>query len=149
MRLDHVGLTVPSLEAATAFFAEVLGARVEADIVREPLSGSEVETALGLPAGAVVRRVRMLSLEEGAGIELFEIDTAQQAQPPQLSDLGVQHFAVEVADIDATILRATRAGGRVLAAPAPIPGGPSGAVWVYCQLPWGGLVELIHGMPRS
>jgi catechol 2,3-dioxygenase-like lactoylglutathione lyase family enzyme len=127
MRLDHVGLTVPDLDAATAFFAEVLGAGVETDTVREPLSGSEIETALGLPVGAVVRRVRMLAVSDGAGIELFEIDTADQAEPAQLSDLGVQHFAVEVADIDDTILRATAAGGRILADPAPIPGGAPGA----------------------
>lgn len=144
MRLDHVGLTVPDLEAATAFFTEVLGARVEADLVREPLSGSEVETALGLPAGAVVRRVRMLALEEGAGIELFEIDSADRRTPPELSDLGIQHFAVDVNDMTAVVTRMREAGGHVLSAPAPVPGTTDGSVWVYCRLPWGGLLELVH-----
>lgn len=144
MSVDHVGLTVPDLEAATAFFHAVLDARIAADIVREPLSGHDIETALGLPARAVVRRVRMLSIGGGAGIELFEIHAAQQAEAAVLSDLGVQHFAVAVADMHDTIRRATAAGGRMLAEPAPIPGGPADSTWAYCWLPWGGLVEFVH-----
>ncbi|MFC4948127.1 VOC family protein [Pseudonocardia sp. GCM10023141] len=148
--LDHVGLTVPDLDAATAFFCAAFGASVEADLVDEPLGGSEIETALGLPAGATVLRVRMLALPGGAGIELFEFGTVDQAAPVRLSDLGIQHLAVRVDDIDRAIERALAAGAAALAAPAPVPGTTTGAVWVYCRLPWGGLLELVHdpGRPR-
>jgi catechol 2,3-dioxygenase-like lactoylglutathione lyase family enzyme len=67
--VDHVGLTVPDVEQATAFFRDALGATVRVDIVTEPVAGPELETALALPAGAVVRRVRMLDVGGGAGLD--------------------------------------------------------------------------------
>lgn len=143
MILDHVGLTVPDLDAATAFFGAALGARLATDLVTEPLAGPELETGLGLPAGAVVRRVRMLSLGDGARLELFEIAEVEQVAPPRLSDLGVQHIAVSVAEINDTLRRVTAAGGRALAEPAPVPG-DAASLWVYCTLPWGGLMELVQ-----
>jgi len=144
MTLHHVGLTVPDLDAATRFFATALGATVETDLLVEPLTGPEIETALDLQAGTVVHRVRMLALGDGAGLELFEIGGVDQAQPARLSDLGVQHLAIEVPDIRAALDRVRACGARVLAAPAPVPGDTTGAVWAYCVLPWGGLMELMH-----
>lgn len=142
--IAHVGLTVPDLDDATEFFRRVLGATVEADLVTEPLAGNEVEKGLGLAVGAVVLRVRMLRLGIGEGLELFEIGSVSQANPARVSDLGVQHFAVEVPDMAETVRLVIEAGGRVLAAPAPVPGTSTGAVWAYCWLPWGGLMELLH-----
>ena len=144
-RIDHVGLTVPDLEAASTFLAAAFDAPVIHDIVSEPLAGPEIEGALGLPTGAVVRKVRQVRIGDGATLELFEIASSDQREPVRLCDLGVQHLAVLVDDIHAAVRRATEAGAVLLADPAPLPGpeaGP-GRMWVYCQLPWGGLLELV------
>jgi catechol 2,3-dioxygenase-like lactoylglutathione lyase family enzyme len=143
MTLDHVGLTVPEVDTATTFFVDALGATIAEDIVREPLAGPEVEAGLGLAPGAVVRRVRMLTLSEGGGVELFELAGVDQAEPPGLADLGVHHLAVAVSDIDDAVRRVGAAGGRALAAPAPVPGDEASS-WVYCTPPWGGLIELVQ-----
>lgn len=143
MTLDHVGLTVPDVDTATAFFVDALDATIAADIVREPLAGPEVEAGLGLAPGAVVRRVRMLTLGGGGGVELFELAGVEQAGPPGLADLGVHHLAVAVPDIDDAVRRVGAAGGRALAAPAPVPGDEASS-WVYCTPPWGGLIELVQ-----
>jgi catechol 2,3-dioxygenase-like lactoylglutathione lyase family enzyme len=143
--VDHVGLTVPDVEQATAFFRDALGATVRVDIVTEPVAGPELETALALPAGAVVRRVRMLDVGGGAGLELFEFTDVEQGAPARIQDIGVQHLAVLVADIDEAVKRAEAAGATMLADPQPIPGPEAGEgnVWAYCRLPWGGLMELL------
>lgn len=144
-RIDHVGLTVPDMEAATAFLQAAFDATVVHDIVTEPLAGQEVENALGLPSGAVVRKVRQVRIGDGATLELFEIAADDQRGPVRLCDLGIQHLAVLVDDIHAAARRVTDAGAVLLADPAPLPGpeaGP-GRMWVYCRLPWGGLLELV------
>ncbi|MGW0085279.1 VOC family protein [Streptomyces sp. NPDC003393] len=141
--VHHVALTVRDIDAATDFFREVLGATIEADLVTEPLAGPDVETGLGLPPSSTVLRVRRLTLGGGADLELFEIDAAHQADPPRVSDLGIQHFAVEVDEMDETIRLAAVAGGRMLASPAPVPGGDATMLWAYCRLPWGGVMELL------
>lgn len=144
-RIDHVGLTVPDIDAATTFLCDALDAHVLHDIVTEPLDGPDIEAALGLSTGAAVTRVRQIGLGDGATVELFEIATPDQRDAPRLGDLGIQHLAVRVADIDAAVRQVTDAGAVLLAAPAPLPGpeaGP-GRMWVYCRLPWGGLLELV------
>ncbi|ODU07586.1 MAG: hypothetical protein ABS81_00290 [Pseudonocardia sp. SCN 72-86] len=81
------------------------------------------------------------------GLTVPDIDVATTflRDAPGLGDLGIQHVAVRVADIDAAARRVVDAGAVLLAAPAPLPGpeaGP-GRMWVYCRLPWGGLLELV------
>ena len=47
--IEHVGITVPDLEPATAFFAEAFGAEHLYDMLDEPLRGPAVEAGLGVP----------------------------------------------------------------------------------------------------
>lgn len=47
--IEHVGLTVPDMEAATNFIAEAFGAEALYDMLDEPLAGPEVEVGLGIP----------------------------------------------------------------------------------------------------
>lgn len=143
MKLDHVGLTVPDIDAATDFFQRAFGARIATDIVTEPLAGPEIEAGLGLASGTVVTRVRMLSLGDAASLELFEMAGVEQASPPGLADLGVHHLAISVKDMTETLRLVRAAGGRPLADPAPVPGDEA-SLWVYFSPPWGGLIELVQ-----
>lgn len=68
--IQHIGVTVPDLDAATAFFVEGLGAKVAYDGLTpedEPRQGEEVERQLGLPSGAAIHRQRMIVIGEGRG----------------------------------------------------------------------------------
>ena len=70
--IQHIGVTVPDLEAATRFLVEGLGAKVAYDGLTpddEPRQGREVEHQLGLPSGAAIHRQRMFVLGEGPGLE--------------------------------------------------------------------------------
>ena len=53
-RINHIGLTVPDIEAATAFFKEGLNGKIAYDSQRktdEPRGGEIVEHILGLEEG--------------------------------------------------------------------------------------------------
>lgn len=145
--VNHIGLTVPDLEAATTFLREAFGARVAYDgLTRsdEPRRGAEVEAQLGLPAGAAIVAQRMLQIGTGPGFEMFEVETGDAQRPAGLADLGWGHVALLVDDIAAVTARAVAAGAEALSGPHPnsrhedTPGNAS----VYLRAPWGSIIEL-------
>ncbi|MFI2645254.1 VOC family protein [Streptomyces sp. NPDC018610] len=146
--IDHVGVTVPDIEAATDFFVRALGAEVLYDTLRRadgPNSGPAMERRLGVPPGSVQRAIRMLALPHGPGLELFEFDAPGRRPPALPCDLGWQHLAVYVDDLDDAVARVEEAGGRALSEPCPLPGpeaGPRNRM-AYTHTPWGSTLELI------
>lgn len=145
--INHVGLTVPDLDAATEFLQKAFDARVAYDgLTRDdpPRGGDETERQLGLPQGAKITRQRMLQIGTGPSLEVFEIADVLQHPPTALSDLGFSHVSVFVDDIDSALQRAVHAGGAALSAPhansahEDTPGNAS----VYVRAPWGSLFEL-------
>ncbi|MFH8484930.1 VOC family protein [Streptomyces longisporoflavus] len=146
--MDHVGITVPDIDAATAFFRHALGAEVLYDTLRRedgPTTGPSMEQGLGVPEGTQEVAIRMLRLHHGPGLELFEFRAPRQREPAVPSDLGWQHLAVYVEDIEAAVLRVEEAGGTRLSSPRPLPGveaGPRNRM-TYTRTPWGSTLELI------
>ncbi|GAA6826849.1 hypothetical protein HpBTM60_36450 [Helicobacter pylori] len=97
--INHVGLTVPSIDAATQFFKKAFGAKVAYDGLSyddEPREGAEVERQLGLSQGAKIVKQRMIVIGHGANIEMFEIESSNQADPLELEDLGYNHISLFV-----------------------------------------------------
>lgn len=143
--VDHVGITVPSIKAATEFFASAFGAVVLYDLLTEPVQGPEIESALGLDADTVLERIRMLHFGNGPSVELFEYSGTPQRQPVIPSDFGLQHFAVYVDDIDAAADAVEAAGGRLHSRPLDLPGGDAGPgnKYLYFLTPWGSSMELV------
>jgi catechol 2,3-dioxygenase-like lactoylglutathione lyase family enzyme len=146
--IDHVGITVPNLDDASRFLEEALGAKPIYDDVKRgqpPMTGATVERQLDLAAGTSVVAMRMMRMANGPGIELFEMQSSHQQTPARPSDLGLQHFAVYVDDIDAALKRFVAAGGEFVAAPAPTVGVEAGRGNAYCyaKTPWGTIIELI------
>lgn len=146
--IDHIGMTVPDLEAAARFLTEAFGAVALYDNVTEddPQQGPDAEETLGLPPGTSVQHMRMMRLGNGPSIELFEMRSPAPRQKAAIaSDYGLQHFAVYVDDVDAAVARFEAAGGHVLTAPKELLGIEKGAGNAFCygRTPWGGLVELI------
>jgi catechol 2,3-dioxygenase-like lactoylglutathione lyase family enzyme len=143
--IEHVGITVPDLEAATEFFAQAFGAERIYDMLDEPLGGPGVESGLGVPVGAVITAIRMIRLGNGPNIELFTYTGVAQGDPVRPNDFGLQHICLYVDDIEAAADRLTAAGGTLLSRPGDLPGGDAGAgnQYVYTRTPWGSTIELV------
>ncbi|MEC3853699.1 VOC family protein [Paenarthrobacter ureafaciens] len=143
--VDHIGITVPSIEEATAFFEEAFGAEAIYDMLPEPLSGPGIESGLGVPKGTVLQRIRMLRLGQGPSIELFEYSGVTQNDPVIPTDYGIQHFCVYVDNIHEAAERLSGAGAVLLSEPQPLPGGDAGTgnMYLYSRSPWGSTIELV------
>lgn len=146
--IDHVGVTVPDIEEATTFFKKAFNAKISYDnkkLSDEPLQGEDVEKTLGLKSGAKVIHMRMLSFDNGSSLELFNYKNTDQKEPVIASDLGVQHFAFYVVDIQQAAKKFVEAGGELLTKPGELLGIVEGGAgdFVYGRAPWGMLLELL------
>jgi len=143
--VEHIGVTVPDIEAATAFFVEVLGAEVLFEV--GPFSSDDdwMEKHLGVHPRAVIRRLRMLRLTAGPSVELFEYSSPDQdLARPRNSDAGGHHLAFYVTDMAAAVDHLKRHGVKILGDPATLADGASaGLTWVYFLAPWGLQLELV------
>jgi catechol 2,3-dioxygenase-like lactoylglutathione lyase family enzyme len=142
--VDHLGITVPNMEQATAFFVNVLGCALLYE--REPPGDDSPRDRLGVPAGSRIQAVCFLRCANGANIELFEFSSPDQREEfPRPSDVGIQHLALYVDDLDAAVERLRRHGVELMAGPNPLPGPEAGKGnrFIYARTPWGLTVELI------
>jgi catechol 2,3-dioxygenase-like lactoylglutathione lyase family enzyme len=110
-RMDHVGVVVDDIAAATAFFVE-LGFTLQGD---GSVEGDWVDRIVGLEG--VRAKFAMVETPEGRGrLELIEFQTpSAQGGDPQApaNTRGIRHIAFVVDDIDA-VVAAARAGGAEL-----------------------------------
>jgi catechol 2,3-dioxygenase-like lactoylglutathione lyase family enzyme len=151
--IDHVGLTVPDIDAASDFLVAAFGAEVVYDMQPAAAAGdlAAAETTpsdqarLGVRPAARWRSSRLLRLGEGASIELFDYADPDQREPHTVADLGITHFGVYTDDIDATRERVVAAGGRALEGPLDLPREEAGDGnrWLYVIAPWGGTIEIV------
>ena len=146
--IDHIGWTVPDIEAATQFLTAAFGAQVIYDShprTEPPQAGPAAERMLGLPPYGEVTQIRLLRLANGPSIELFAVARAPQQPPPALPDFGYTHFGLYVDDIAAAVQRFEAAGGQLLAPPHDLKGveGGPGNQFAYGHTPWGTLIELL------
>ncbi|EHH68056.1 VOC family protein [Gluconobacter morbifer] len=145
--IDHVGVTVPDINAAIRFLEVAFGGiPLYRNVTHAaPQQGPETEKILGLPVGTVVREMCMVALGHGPGIELFEMHGPDQRDASRPCDWGLQHFAVYVDDIHAACHRFREAGGTLLTEPQKQPSleaGP-GNMFCYGRTPWGMIIELL------
>jgi len=143
---DHIGITVPDLEAATRFFVDVLGAEQFYDI--GPIAddaGDWMQVQLGVHPRAQVEKLRFLRLGHGLNIELFEYSAPdQRREGPRNSDVGGHHLALYVDDFAAALAHLRAHGVEIMGEPVIRQAGPSaGQTWVYFRAPWGLQMELV------
>jgi catechol 2,3-dioxygenase-like lactoylglutathione lyase family enzyme len=107
-RMDHVGIVVDDLEAATAFFVE-LGFNVQGD---GQVEGDWVDRIVGLEG--VRTKFAMVETPDGHGrLELIEFESprAEGGDPHAPANTrGIRHIAFIVDDIDAVVARAELVG---------------------------------------
>lgn len=135
VRLDHVGVVVPDLDAAVAFFTEALGfAPARAATLGAP--EDRLPETFGSPPGASVR-VAFFEAPGGGTVELLEWRDAEaqtDARAPQ--DAGTAHLALAVGDVAAV-------AARLGAVPGVTVFEAHRLGFVYVRAPWGLLIQLV------
>ena len=133
--LDHVGVVVPDLDAAAAFFTDVLGFRP----VRTATLGGPADRfpeTFGAPGGATLRVAFFEA--DGGTVELLEWtspDAELDVRAPQ--DAGTAHLALSVPDVEAAAARLADVPGATVFERSP-------RGFVYARAPWGLLLQLVQ-----
>ena len=144
--IDHVGLTVPDLDQAVAFFTDVLGCQLVTGFgpLADP-KGSFMQDLLAVDPKAVIEKVGLMRCGFGANLELFQYSAPGQATVfPRNSDIGGYHIAVNVDDIDAAVAYFDAKGVRHNWGPLAVTEGPTaGQSIIYFYAPWGLQMEAI------
>ena len=148
--LEHVGLTVPDMEQALSFFIEVFAAEPLYELGPIEASDNWMAVNLGVDPDAVIRRLVMIRIGRGPAIELLEFDhPSEDRHPPEASEVGAQHLAFYVDDIEAGVASLRQHNLIVLGEPkTPSDGPQSGLAWVHFLAPWGQQLELVS-YPRG
>ncbi|MGW8188941.1 MULTISPECIES: VOC family protein [Sphingomonas] len=147
--IDHVGVTVPDIEAATTFLIEAFGARVvyESFTTDQPPQGSpEIDRDLNLHPGTRLVAARLVQLGRGPEIELFQLQAEVQRPASRPSDFGLQHLAIYVDDMAEALRCFESAGGQMLSGPNPFlfpKEEGCGNLFCYGRTPWGMMVEFL------
>jgi catechol 2,3-dioxygenase-like lactoylglutathione lyase family enzyme len=142
--IEHIGLIVPDLDAATEFLADVLGAEALYDV--GPFPGHEDWMAghLAGATGAHIHRMRMLAVANGPAIELIELIGAKVSGGESSPAPAGWHIAFYVDDMDAALAALKAHDCKILSGPVSMTEGPSaGLTWLYFRAPWGQQLELV------
>lgn len=138
------------MEEATEFLQNAFGAKVAYDSKKPEegaMGGKEIEKILGLKKGSEVVHMRVVSIGKSISIELFQYQGIEQRKPSNADDLGMQHFAVYVDDMEEAVTKFEQAGGQLNTKPTKIlkeiEGNDEANQFAYGTAPWGMVIELI------
>ncbi len=151
--VDHVGLTVPDLDAASKFYCDVFGAHElyrlgpfdAAELPRVDDGRDWTEAHINV-AGARLT-IAMLSVGPNLMLELFQYDRPRPRAeaPPRNCDLGGHHIAFKVENLDAAKTYLAAHGCKVMAGPIMLDQGPCATTRVnYVLDPFGNQLELVE-----
>jgi catechol 2,3-dioxygenase-like lactoylglutathione lyase family enzyme len=147
--LQHIGLTVPNMAQAVAFFEDVFGAVTLFGTGRLEVDDAFMVRKLGVPAHTRIKDIKVLRCGVGTNLELFEYEGDDGTPIKRNSDVGGFHLALQVDDAYAAANRLREQGIEVLDGPTYVDSGPmKGLDWVYFKTPWGQFMELVsmtHG----
>lgn len=142
---DHIGFTVPDLDAADDFFVRVIGC--ERVYSLGPFAHPESDwmaQQLGVHPRTVMRRLNFYRCGFGSNFEVFEYDPAdEQAAYPRNSDIGGHHIAFYVDDFDVALAHLRAEGLEIMGEPVLSTHASAGQRWVYFRSPWGMQCELV------
>ena len=141
---EHIGITVPDLEAAKDFFIDVIGCKL---VFNGSASGHDpnfMRTSLSVPPDSEFKYC-FLRCGFGANFEVFEYSSSKQKlKPPKNSDIGGHHVAFYVDDIEAAVAHLKDHAVHIQGEINYILDGPAGgSAWVYFLAPWGLQLELV------
>ncbi len=143
-RLDHVGITVPDLDAAHRWLVDVLGAEYMYWLGPFQSDGDWMSEHMNVHPRTVMRELRFYRIAGQAVLEVFQYDAPEQGtEVPRNSDVGGHHLALYVDDLDAAIAHLREQGVTVLGEPTASRGASEGQRWIYFLAPWGLQLELV------
>jgi catechol 2,3-dioxygenase-like lactoylglutathione lyase family enzyme len=144
--VNHIGITVPDMAQAEAFFTDVLACQKATAFgpFRDD-TGSFMQDLLDVDPRAVVEQITLMRCGFGSNIELFKYTAPdQKTVTARNSDIGGHHIAFYVDDIDAAAAYLKDKGIRTLMGPLPVSEGPAaGQTILYFFAPWGLQLEAI------
>ncbi|MBO9625782.1 MAG: VOC family protein [Microbacterium sp.] len=143
--MDHIGITVADLDAATAFFT-LLGLTTHGDPM--DVEGEFLDTVIGMP-GSHTRIVMLHTPSGGTTVELSSFvrpDHRAGSTAPMANELGIRNVAFMVDDLDAVIERVTMEGYELVGGV----GEWEGAIrMAYVRGPEGIIVSLAESIDQS
>jgi len=133
--VHHVGMSVPDLDVARAFYVDLLGLQ---EISSNPIGGPSLDIIADLQG----TKGRMMFLATpNTFLEVFEFSTpAPDPQEPHrpVNQYGFTHIGFDVDDTDALVARLAKAGARFHSPVQSL----HGVKTVYARDPFGNVVEL-------
>lgn len=148
--IEHIGITVSSLDQAEQFFINALGASVLYRLVppdddQQAMPGENMHPLNGFPKELRLTGLSMLRLANGCNVELFQTLPLAQDQPANPGLPGINHFSVYVDDIHAAGEKLRANGAQMFDGPSDSFAQEEGAgnqTW-FAMTPFGVLIELI------
>ena len=142
---SHIGLSVPDLEAAVAFYRDVMGFYV----IMEPTEISQDDSDIGIMcddvfgAGWSKFRIAHLSTADRIGFELFEFPKAYKPENNlPYRQVGLFHFAIQAPDVEDLLARIVAAVGKQRMPVRSYYPGKKPYRMVYVEDPFGIVFEL-------
>lgn len=143
---QHIGITVPDVDAASDFFVDVLGCERFFEIGPfGPFEDDWMTENLNVHPRAVAERLVFVRCGNGPAMELFKYSSPdQQNIQPKNSDIGGYHVAFYVEDMVEAVTYLRSQDVKVFSEPHRIEDGPLGGLeWIYFLAPWGMQMELV------
>ena len=142
--MHHIGITVPNIKEAIAFFEVVFGAVNVFQTGPFDVDDAFMQRKLGAAPHSRIRDLVFLRCGNGTSVELFEYSGEDSAaRPRRNSEVGGTHICFEVEDVFASTERLRAQGVDVLEGPNTVTEGPlAGFSWVYFNAPWGQSLEI-------
>lgn len=143
--VDHVGVTVPDLDEATAFFTEVLGFRKSYRLGPFSAEDDWMSENIGtLPSAKML--IQVLEGASATKLELFGFEASAPGEAPLKRDApGAASIGLSVDDLESVVSKLKSAGCEILGETKEMPEGPlEGLRWIYARAPWGLLLFLSH-----
>ncbi|WP_214852726.1 lactoylglutathione lyase family protein [Exiguobacterium sp. s166] len=142
---SHIGLSVPNLEQAISFYSEVMGWY----IIMEPSDVVEDDSPIGVMctdafgAGWEKFRIAHMATGDRVGIELFEFpNNVKPENNFEFWKTGIFHYAIQDPDIEGMVEKIVAHGGKQRMPIREYYPGEKPYRMVYCEDPFGNLVEL-------
>ncbi|GAB2454900.1 hypothetical protein GCM10027082_01660 [Comamonas humi] len=134
----HTAVSVGDFERAKRFYLDFLGFELEGEM--DQRSEAALSEVVGLPGATI----RWAMLRHGQyRVELFKYYTPQgDMQPRRQCDLGYNHMAFEVGDVDAVYQQAVQAGYQCVSEPKVLRQGRTKVF--YLAEPEGAITEFIQ-----
>jgi len=142
--LAHTAVCVPDIEAAVAWYRDVLGLRVLSPPYR--IEGDAITRDMGaLVPAPVVLLAAIIGLDDGDHvlevIEYPEVDGAAPSGPPVITDHGLTHVGLICDDVEATRRDLEGHGVEFLTGP---PADIAGVKTTWFRDPWGVVFILVQ-----